>query len=494
MAAAPAPRRISFRGRLAAVVFCGGAVVTAFAGPAAAGDEASTVKWSGRSDRLAGWERLRAQVSTGGPIDGWILRGLDASGTAVFDPICEDTFKEPRQSFEVKCRWDTTRYSDGRWSANQHYLLRVEARRDGELVALGSDHDTSVDNPASRPADVQVAYDPDGRRAVVSWSPNPEPDIERYHIEEKIEKEGWRPAGESTTTSFERQLTEPGPYRFRVAAQRRRPDGEAGRPGESTIATGEDGKRSDANSDAAARPPKPAESRSAPRDAEMPRSGDGNAEPSAGTNRDADRQTSGGEPPSTAGGTPAPSARTAPAGPGRDTPPATAAAPAFPASSGTAFQALALPRPAPKGASPAAPPASPPAAPAPEPDDGFDQALPYRDPQPEATAEVATPLEQELEAVEPAVAVPVGGGGRRLRRLGGIFLLVLGASAMVLARPGRHRIRAGTPTASAAPPVAGPGDLAPLHDFECRLQRLESAILRERTTSWVVETGQLPTG
>jgi hypothetical protein len=485
-----------FIGRIAAIVLCSGAVLTAFAGPAAADDDASavTVKWSGRSDHLAGKERLRAEVATGGPVDGWVLRGLDPSGKAVFDPICEDTFNRPRQSFDVKCHWDTTRHSDGRWSVNQHYLLRLEARRHGELVALGNDRDTTVDNAASPPTDAKVAYDPDGRRAVISWSPNPEPDIERYQIEERIDKEPWRPAGESGTTSFERQLAEPGAYRFRVAAQRSRPDGEPGRPGEPTVATGEAPKSSDANSGGAARRPKSAEPPPAPRNAETAASGSSKTEPSAGTSADADRRTSDGATPSTVSRPPSP-AGTAPAAPGRDTPPATAGAPAFPASSGTAFQALASARPAPNRTPPAAPrPAPVPAAPAPEPDDGFEQALPYRAPQPNAADDVAAPLENEFEAVEPAVAVPAGRGARRLHRLGGIFLVVLGASAMVLARPGRHRTRPRAPTASAVQPVAGQGGDGPLRQFEARLDRLEATILRDRTTGWVMETGQLPTG
>ncbi|HKY78189.1 MAG TPA: hypothetical protein VJS45_18790, partial [Acidimicrobiia bacterium] len=320
MTAARAPRRTSFRARIAAVVLCGGAVVTAFAGPAAADEDASgvTVKWSGRSDHLAGEGWLRAEVSAGGPVDGWVLRGLDPSGKAVFDPICEGTFKRQRRSFEVKCHWDTTRYSDGGWSANQRYLLRLEARRDGELTVLGNDRDTTVDNAASPPADVKVAYDPDGRRAVVSWSLNPEPDIERYQIEERIDKKSWRPAGESGTTSFERQLAEPGAYGFRVAAQRRRPDGEPGRLGESTVASGAP-RPSDTDSGAAADPPKSAKRRPAPRKAEMATPENSNAEPSAGTSGGADRRTSGGEPASTGSPPPSPGAGTAPPAPARNT-------------------------------------------------------------------------------------------------------------------------------------------------------------------------------
>ncbi|MEW6475321.1 MAG: hypothetical protein AB1679_23950 [Actinomycetota bacterium] len=504
MAATPAPLRTSFRGRIAAFVVCSGAAVTAFAGPAAAAGDGPAVKWSGRSDQLAGKVRLQAEVSTGAPVDGWVLRGVDPSGKPVFDPICEETFKKPRPSFDLDCRWDTRRYSDGRWSANQRYLLRLEARRDGDVIALGNDRDVSVDNPAAPPADVTVAYDPNGRRAVVSWSPNPEPDIERYLIEERVDKEPWRPAGESTTTSFERQLAEAGRHRFRVAAQRRRPDGEPGRPGEWTTGSADprnaaDAGAADGDADPAAgtgeRASSPGEHRSTRRNPESAPSRSGGAEPPSGNTIDADRRTSGDEAPRSAANGSAPAARAAAAAPARHTPPANAAAPTFPASSGTAFQALALARPAPNRTPATAPrPVTVPSAAVAEPDDGFEQALPYRDPEPDTTAGVAAPLESELETPEPAVAVPAGRSAHRLRRLGGILLIVLGTMALTLVRPSRRRARADTTAASAVSAAAGPGDVAPLHDFEARLERLEARLLHERATSWVMETGQLPTG
>jgi len=439
--------------RVAVLVAATGRATGELRWPVHAAGSTPALRWSDdNGDHLTGSVHLRATVSAGEPADGWVLSGLSHDGGPALGSLCDATFKTPRRSFDINCRWDTARSADGGFSANGHYLLRVEVRRNGSTERVGDDRATSVDNAAVPPTAVAVTLDRDARRATVTWAANPEPDIAGYVVEERIGRRSWKPAGQSTTTSFARDLTEPGDYAFRVAAERRRPDGEAAQPGAWT--------------EAADRTPRGKQRRAS--DDDGPRAA-GRAATTTSTTAA----------PETPAATQSPSRQAdaaavpAPTDASPGTPPAPPAAPAaalFPASSGAALDSLRA------ASAPAAGPdrrprthSAPPAVA--EPDPGFDRALPY------ASSETAT----EGPAAEPAAdseatapAAPVDTGRRthgRLRLVG--LLLIAGAAVLAVAvRPTRRPGAAPGPDDATAPASSG----GALQALEARINRLEAQL------------------
>jgi hypothetical protein len=508
----PVPGRAALATRAATLLVSSGLALAALTGPAGAAERSPGIRWTSEgTGPVTGTVPLRADVSTGKPVDGWVLRGLSPTGEMAFDPVCEDSFAKPRSSFQLDCRWNTTRYPDGRWSANQHYLLRLEVRRADAVEAIGSDRDTTVDNPATAPADVAATVeDGDGERAVITWSANPEPDVDHYDVEERVANGSWRRAGESTTTSFERPLTDPGRYRFRVAAERRRPDGEASRPGRWTTApetirtssrtrsddeeTRPSDRRPDRRAPDSARPGRPERNRPGARDP-----GDAGTAPAAGpppaasSDRTDPRSPSSTDRPSRAdgdgaarheGAAPATTTSTRP----RDVAPAGGNAPRFPPSSTAGFDALALARPSAPPAGGQAP-ARHAATDAPEADTGFEQTLPYTAAESDTTPEPEAPEPDLPQIASPAETAGSVRSALGLHRLGGLLLIAAGVGVLTAAvRPRRRRVQPAAGAAHTTAPPAAPS----LRDLESRLERLEAHVLAGRTPDAPAGHSQAP--
>lgn len=200
-----------------------GLLVLVPAAPAWAAEESSTVRWAAPDATVRGTEAVKARVSSEAEADGWLLRLLTADGGTAAESLCSEDLTRPRRSFSVECRWDTVHAADGRPAANQHYLLRLMTRTAGGLAPVGEDRAAAVANPATAPGQVARQTTADGR-TVLSWAANPEPDIVHYDVEERVGTGRWTRIGEPAGTSFE-PGDGPGRRMFRVAAERRGPDG-----------------------------------------------------------------------------------------------------------------------------------------------------------------------------------------------------------------------------------------------------------------------------
>lgn len=135
---------------------------------------------------------------------------------------------------DIKCNWDTVGYPapTGGSSLNGRYEILVKVWEEdcpliGQCNRLEPPYERKravvVSNPVVAPSNVHVSFDGGSRQPTVTWDRNPEPDIRKYLIEERIGDGNWGPAGErgAGDTSFQRAaLTDGGTYRYRVAAVR----------------------------------------------------------------------------------------------------------------------------------------------------------------------------------------------------------------------------------------------------------------------------------
>lgn len=168
----------------------------------------------------------------------------------------------------INCPWDTTRAADrtldGRtpydevdnqnyqrsWrvadhgpSVNGRYTIEVtvwNAGADGLLTPdippdqpfqLFQDPNASppwrqvwVANGVADPTGVNTAFDPASNRIVVTWAPNPEPDVS-YRVQEKIGDGQWSNGVDvpGNATRYERAVEHPGSYTYQVQAIRPAP-------------------------------------------------------------------------------------------------------------------------------------------------------------------------------------------------------------------------------------------------------------------------------
>jgi hypothetical protein len=219
------------------------------ASPALAAEQSAGLTWT-RADgrrpaqddaRLSGTVQLAADVSTAEPVDGWSLTVLDEAAGPAFGSVCEKHFPRPRDSFRLECDWVTTRGAEGQPSANRRYLVRVSTLQGGALTPAGPDRPVALANPAAAPGNATFTYDPADRRVALAWAANREPDVLHYGVEENVDGRGWVRVGNPTGTAFDRILSEGGDHRYRVAAERRGPDGRTLGPGAWT--TPKDGRR-----------------------------------------------------------------------------------------------------------------------------------------------------------------------------------------------------------------------------------------------------------
>ena len=100
--------------------------------------------------------------------------------------------------------------------ANGTYTLRVELDRGRFQSAETFEHELRLRVPATAPHD--VAAEVEGGEVAVTWTPSPEPDVERYRVE-RHDGDDWE---ELATTSEAAATDEPGAgeHRYRVVALR----------------------------------------------------------------------------------------------------------------------------------------------------------------------------------------------------------------------------------------------------------------------------------
>lgn len=134
--------------------------------------------------------------------------------------------KEPsdiRTSVDVSHGWNTASIRNG-W-----YQIRVEVVANSGATA-SSHLNVRVDNAPSVPTNLTSSVNE--QTISLSWSPNPEPDIQGYRIE-VASGDSWTKVAESQGTSYAAEVA-PGTYQFRVVALRSSPTMPEGRPSDPT--------------------------------------------------------------------------------------------------------------------------------------------------------------------------------------------------------------------------------------------------------------------
>ncbi|MDQ3962428.1 MAG: Ig-like domain-containing protein [Actinomycetota bacterium] len=169
-----------------------------------------------------------AQVTS--PGDGAIVsggttvraEGSSATGVNRIQLFIEDQLvasKDPselRQNIDVEYSWDTTRAPAGGGIArNGWYQIRVRVTGTGGS-STDATRNVRVDNDAQAPSGLNVSVSQ--QTVSLSWSANPEPDINGYRIEADSGS-GFSPIGKSGSTSYAYQA-DPGIYNWRVVALR----------------------------------------------------------------------------------------------------------------------------------------------------------------------------------------------------------------------------------------------------------------------------------
>jgi hypothetical protein len=195
-------------------------------------------------DRLYGLDFVAAKAYMDDTIVRWrIEMRPEAGGEPAF---CDKTSPDWGSDLSFRCNWDTTRIGDmtgltkdtslggGPIAPNGRYVITVTVWNKGkpktllmgERVAeqhvLTPSRTVILQNPVSTPGGVNRSYDSNTGKVTVTWAPSPEPDIQKYIIQEKMGSGGWDTVGERPhgATSFDRQLSDVGTYQYRVAAVR----------------------------------------------------------------------------------------------------------------------------------------------------------------------------------------------------------------------------------------------------------------------------------
>jgi hypothetical protein len=209
-------------------------LVLALAAPAASAHSGheNFLQWRSPGDRqsVSGPAvAIRARVSFDDGVRDWSVEVFAPPGTdrQGFGRICTQTVGGSPGSADIECIWDTTDTGGGR-SNNGEYKVKITATNAGRgllaprIEAHSGERTVFVNNPAVAPRNVKLSFSEVSRQATVRWDPNPEPDVVRYVVQERRASEPWRTVGETpaNSTSFVRRLSDPGSYRYQVAAQR----------------------------------------------------------------------------------------------------------------------------------------------------------------------------------------------------------------------------------------------------------------------------------
>lgn len=147
-----------------------------------------------------------------------------------YGTVCAQTTGDrPPTTVDVDCVWNTTTYPvDGAVAHNGNYVIRITAHNGQRQVfsPAAEPHVTEravrVVNPTKAPADVKLSFAEGAKQATVRWAPNPEPDVVRYVVQERVGSAEWQTVGETgrKVTTYTRRLATPGTYRYQVAALR----------------------------------------------------------------------------------------------------------------------------------------------------------------------------------------------------------------------------------------------------------------------------------
>jgi hypothetical protein len=201
------------------------------------GEQAAFIQWQSPDDgaRVGGQAyHVKAKVALDGGVKSWAVQALapDGSDYPGYGTICEKAEGGSPAYVNIDCVWDTTAYpNDGGPAQNRPYIVRVTAQggpRSGMFSngqAPGPRHEdrnVTVSNPVSAPRNVKLAWADDTRQATVQWQANPEPDITSYVVQEKFGDGPWKNVGQAggKVTTFTRDLSATGTYRYQVAAVR----------------------------------------------------------------------------------------------------------------------------------------------------------------------------------------------------------------------------------------------------------------------------------
>lgn len=129
--------------------------------------------------------------------------------------VAFESYDGLKESASIGYHWNT------RAGRNSEFTVRVNATFSGGGSA-GDSANVKVANEAVSPSGVSARYD--GNAVVVSWNPNPEPDISGYRVE-RDSGGGWGAIGTVYSTSIADQPG-PGSHSYRVIAVRQSPAGD----------------------------------------------------------------------------------------------------------------------------------------------------------------------------------------------------------------------------------------------------------------------------
>jgi hypothetical protein len=205
--------------------------------PASAQEQAAFVQWQSpdQDARLSGEAlHIKAKVGVHGGVKSWAVEVLapEDADYPGYGTICERTESRSPAYVNIDCVWDTTAYpNDGGPAQNRPYVVRISVQggtqsgmfSDGQRPGAHSDdRGVVVSNPVSPPRAVHLAFSEPTKQATVRWAPNPEPDVTSYVVQERIGDGPWKNVGQAggKVTSFTRNLSAPGTYRYQVAALR----------------------------------------------------------------------------------------------------------------------------------------------------------------------------------------------------------------------------------------------------------------------------------
>jgi hypothetical protein len=201
------------------------------------GEQPAFIQWQSPDDgaRLAGQTvHVKAKVAFDGGVKSWAVEALAPDGADYpgYGTICEKAEGGSPGYVNIDCVWDTTGYpNDGGPAQNRPYVVRITAQggprsgmfSNGQAPApRHEDRAVTVSNPVSSPRDVHLGWVDSSRQATVQWQPNPEPDITSYVVQERFGDGPWKSVGQAggKVTTFTRNLSAPGTYRYQVAALR----------------------------------------------------------------------------------------------------------------------------------------------------------------------------------------------------------------------------------------------------------------------------------
>jgi hypothetical protein len=205
--------------------------------PAMAQEDVAYVTWQSpdAGARLSGSNvHIKAKAGVHGGVRSWAVEVVAPDGEDYpgYGTLCEKSESRSPAYVNIDCLWDTTAYpNDGGQAQNRPYVVRITAHGNaqsgafsdgGEPAPHTEDRDVTVSNPVSPPRDVRLGFVDSTKQATVRWAANPEPDIVSYVVQERVGDGPWKNVGQSgnKVTTFTRNLSAPGTYRYQVAALR----------------------------------------------------------------------------------------------------------------------------------------------------------------------------------------------------------------------------------------------------------------------------------